>query len=55
MHESNNIFFGFIVSVYNTKYKKKKRWLFKLTNSVSIAQLKMFHTYIKVQIPSVCC
>ena len=35
------IFFGFAVSVYNTKYKKKKSWLFRSTNSVTLAQLKM--------------
>ena len=36
-------FFGFVVSAYNTKYKKKKTWLLRLTNSVTLSQLKMFH------------
>ena len=54
MHGSNNVLSGFVVSAYNTKYKKKKSWLFRLTNSVTLAQLKMFHACIKKQIPSVC-
>ena len=48
------IFFGFVVSAYNTKYKKKKSQLFRLTNSVTLSQLKMSHACIKKQIPSVC-
>ena len=47
-------FFGFVVSACNAKYKKKKSWLFRLTNSGTLAQLKMFHACIKKQIPSVC-
>ena len=41
------IFYGFVVSDYNTKYKRKKSWLFRLTNSVTLVQLKMFHACIK--------
>ena len=47
-------FFGFVVSACNAKYKKKKSWLFRLTNSGTLAQLKMFHACIEKQIPSVC-
>ena len=48
------IFFGFVVSAYNTKYKKKKSRLSRLTNSVTLAKLKMFHACINKQIPTVC-
>ena len=47
------ILFWLLVSACNTKYKKKKRWLFRITNSVTLAQLKMFYACIKKQIPSV--
>ena len=48
------MFFWFVVFPYNTKYKKKKSCVFRLTNSVTLAQVKMFHVCIKKQIPSVC-
>ena len=54
MHGNNNVFFGFVVSAYNTKYKKKNLRLFKLTDSFTFAQLQMLHACIKVKIPSVC-
>ena len=43
------IIHGFIVYTYNIKYKRKKHLLFKLTNSVTFAQLLMLHACVKVQ------
>ena len=39
------LFFSFLVSAY----KKKKRWLLKLTNSNTRAQLQMLHAFVKVR------
>ena len=56
MHGSNNNFWfcNIYLPTINTKYKKKKHWLCKLTKSVTIAQLLILHAYITVQKPRVC-
>ena len=43
------IIFWFVVSTCNSRCKKKKQWLFKLTNSGTLAQCLMLHACIKVQ------
>ena len=56
MHGSNNNFlFFYFLFTYNTKYKKKRHWLFLLTNSITLAQLLLLHACITVQQPRVCC
>ena len=49
------IIFWFVVSTYNTNYKKKKHWLLRLKNSVTLAELLMLvHACIKEQNPRAC-
>ena len=49
------IIFWFVVSTYNTNYKKKKHWLLRLKNSVTLAELLMLiHACIKEQDPRAC-
>ena len=45
------LFSGFLVSIYNIKYKRKKRGLFNLTDFLTFAQLMMLHACIKVPRP----
>ena len=44
----NLMFSVFVVSTYNTQYKKYKRRLFNLADAVTLAQLLVPHTCIKV-------